>query len=135
MAEFTKKTGENGREYYRNVTDNVTVSKSSLSDELIARLAAVPEGTPVAESADIDESVNEMAEDTNKSDASRTVHLKHPLLINGKVYRADKDIVVPNDVADDLERMDEEYSEYETNLLRSQHKARQASQIKPSDVN
>ena len=134
MAEFTKKTLEDGKVVYHNETDNKDVKKSSLSDELIARLDVAEEGTKVPESADIDEKANPAAKSVKKTSKTETVNLAHPLLINGKVYRANEDIEVPADVAKDLKRMDKEHGQYEQDLLRSQNKAREASQVKPSDV-
>jgi len=47
---------------------------------------------------------------------STTINLHHDITVNGKTYRKGTGIEVPKKVAEDLLRMDFEYSEYERNL-------------------
>lgn len=132
MAVFTKKTDDNGVVRYRNVTENKPVAKDKLSAELLARLDIAPEGTEVPESPDIDETVNEVAKAPTKGKV-RKINLLHPILVNGKVYQRG-DITVPEEMADDLLRIDEENTQYEANLMKDQGKALMAGEVRAQDV-
>lgn len=133
MAEFTKKTLESGAVQYRNATENKIVSKDSLSELLLAKLDAAPEGTKVPEDANITENEGTKEPEIKDGHKKVTITLEHPILVNDVVYKAGE-IEVDEEVAEDLVRIDREHSEYETNLLRSQNLAKEAPQIRVQDV-
>lgn len=136
MSEFTKKTTASGAIQYRNATENKIVSKDKLSPELLARLDVAPEGTKVAETADIVPTAGTTEGSSVVPTAgveTREIVLTHPILVNGKVYKANEPYVLPVATAEDYLRIDREHTEYEASLVRSRDYSEKAS-VRPQDV-
>lgn len=132
---FVKQTGEDGAVEYRDLTiGNVVVDKAQLTAKLLAKLDIVKEGTPVTESDEIvPNGVNDTPKESKAADAVK-VTVRRNLLINGKAYIAGKEYSVDPGVAEDLNRMDETYNEYEKNLMRENKHLGQGAEIKAGDI-
>jgi hypothetical protein len=130
---YKRKVKTNGNTIYRNVTENKQVSKESLSPELLAKLDQLPEGTPVPESAELDENAGDQPEAPAEGEKTMTLELERNILINGKVYPGNKEITVPYDIGVDLKRINKEHTAYENGLVRKHDYSRKA-EVRPQDV-
>lgn len=152
---YTKKTLGNGQVQYHK--DGNLVAKATIDENVLARLNASPEGTPVPESAEVvptdDTEVvgpetTPVPESAGEKPAKLVkIHLERNQMVNGKVYLGGYDvetdeetgdvlsetpieIEVTEEMAEELKRNDRNHTTYERNLLRGNNRAKTAPQVK-----
>lgn len=142
---FTKKTTATGQVQYRK--DGALVAKDTIDEALLARLDIAAEGTPVPESAEVEETEDNKAPAPAAGKKLKKIHLERNHMVNGKVYRGGYEvetdpetnevvsevpieIEIDEELAEELLRNDRNHTTYEKNLLRGQNRARVAPQVK-----
>lgn len=137
---------KNGAVQYRNekglvsVEDIPEAAKLSLDvvDEGIkvlpdGGLMSEPQTTPPAENNEIPAKAEVYQNPGSPNDKNLVkITLSHPICVNGKVYPGEDELLVSAEVAEDLLRIDREYSKYEGSLVRKQDYSRK--QPRPQDV-
>lgn len=137
MSYYMKKTSEDGKVNYFKIdsTDEAgepkkeRIAKNKIAKDILARLDVIDEDTPVSDQLEIDtDSVETATDEMNSvSQETRKVSLKRPILINGKAYK--DGTIVSVDLAEDLERIDEQNTQYQADLHRDQAKALESANI------